>query len=94
MQVAPDPGSKFTWGTWARLFGDGRSQVLLYDVRSDPYALHSLHEEHPELVKKYTEILKKNWMEHRELGKLFTRTSELPLNREQLEILRSLGYIR
>jgi arylsulfatase A-like enzyme len=94
MQIVPDPGSKFTWGTWARLFGGDRPQVLLYDIWNDPYALHSLHEEHPDLVKKYTEILKKKWVEHRELGKLFTRSSELPLNREQLEILRSLGYIR
>jgi arylsulfatase A-like enzyme len=67
--------------------------LLLYDVWNDPYCLHSLHEEHPDLVKKYTMFLQARWKEHRELAKRFTRSSDVPLTPEQLRTLRSLGYI-
>jgi hypothetical protein len=68
--------------------------LLLYDVWNDPYCLHSLHEGHPDLVKKYTKFLQTRWKEHLELGKRFTRSTDVPLTSEQLQTLRALGYIR
>jgi arylsulfatase A-like enzyme len=68
--------------------------LLLYDVWNEPYCLHSLHEEHPDLVKKYTRFLQARWKEHRELGKRFSRSADVPLTPEQLRTLRSLGYIK
>jgi len=72
-----------------------RPALLLYDIWNDPYCLHSLHEERPDLVKKYTDFLEKKWKEHRALAKRFKRAEgELPLTAEQLQTLRALGYIQ
>ena len=68
--------------------------LLLYDVWNDPYCLQSLHEERPDLVKRYTKFLEDKYHEHLSLAKNFSRASEAPLTPEQLETLRSLGYIR
>ncbi len=68
--------------------------LLLYDVWNDPYCLHSLHEERPDLVKKYTKFLEDKWNEHKSLSSNFSRPRDVPLTPEQLETLRSLGYIR
>jgi hypothetical protein len=56
--------------------------------------LHSLHEKRPDLVEKYTKFLEAQWAAHQTLAQLFTRSAESPLTPEQLETLRSLGYIR
>ena len=69
--------------------------LLLYDLWNDPMAMHSLHEERPDLVEKYTEFLEAQWEAHQALAQLFTRSSgEVALTPEQLRTLRSLGYIR
>jgi len=68
--------------------------LLIYDLWNDPYCLHSLHEERPDLVEKYTKLLEEQWEAHQALAKLFSRSSKEPLTPEQLENLRSLGYIR
>jgi len=68
--------------------------LLIYDLWNDPYCLHSLHEERADLVKKYTKFLEEHWEAHQSLAKLFSRSSKEPLTPEQLENLRSLGYIR
>jgi len=68
--------------------------LLLYDIWNDPYCLHSLHEERPDLVKKYTKFLEEKWKEHLSLANNFSRTEEVPLTPEQIETLRSLGYFR
>jgi len=68
--------------------------LLVYDLWNDPYCLHSLHEERPDLVEKYTEFLEAQWEAHQALAKLFSRSSKVPLTPEQLENLRSLGYIK
>jgi arylsulfatase A-like enzyme len=68
--------------------------LLLYDLWNDPLALHPMNDKQPDLVDKYTEFLKKKWEEHRELAKLFSRSGKVPLTPDQLEILRTLGYIR
>jgi arylsulfatase A-like enzyme len=68
--------------------------LLLYDLWDDPECLHSLHEERTDLVEKYTKFLEAQWKVHQTLAKQFTRSEESPLTPEQLETLRSLGYIR
>jgi arylsulfatase A-like enzyme len=70
------------------------ASLMLYDLWNDPYCIHSLHEEQPDLVKKYTRFLQVKWKEHRELAKRFSRSGDVPLTPEQLRTLRSLGYIK
>jgi len=68
--------------------------LLLYDLWNDPYCLHSVHEEHPNLVEKNTAFLTKRFEAHLALGRHFTKSGNAVLTPEQLETLRSLGYIR
>jgi arylsulfatase A-like enzyme len=68
--------------------------LLLYDLWNDPFCLSSVHEEHPELVEHYTAFLEKQWEAHQALAKHFTQEGEVVLTPEQLETLRSLGYIQ
>ena len=68
--------------------------LLVYDLWKDPLCLNSLHEERPDLVEKYTQFLEAQWESHQSLSRLFTPTESLPLTSEQLEALRSLGYIQ
>lgn len=67
--------------------------LLLYDLWEDPNCLKSLHQERPDLVKKYTAFLERQWEAHQSLASQFTRSSETSLTPEQLETLRALGYI-
>jgi arylsulfatase A-like enzyme len=68
--------------------------LLLYDLWNDPYCLHSIHEERPDLVEKYTAFLEAQFEAHQALAKMFTPSEALPLTSQQLEALRALGYIR
>jgi len=68
--------------------------LLVYDLWNDPYCLHSLHEERPDLVEKYAKFLEAQWEAQQALAKLFSRSNKEPLTPEQLENLRALGYIR
>ena len=68
--------------------------LLLYDLWNDPYCLYSVHEEHPDLVEKYTVFLEAQLEAHRALGRLFTPSENVALTPEQLEALRALGYIQ
>jgi arylsulfatase A-like enzyme len=68
--------------------------LLLYDLWNDPYCLSSVHEERPDLVEKYTTFLEKQFEAHLALGQHFTQSEDVVLTSEQLETLRSLGYIR
>jgi hypothetical protein len=68
--------------------------LLLYDLWNDPLCLHSLHEERPDLVEKYTEFLEAQFEAHQALGQLFTPSESVALTPEQLETLRALGYIQ
>ena len=68
--------------------------LLLYDLWNDPMCLDSVHEQHPELVEKYTQLLEDRYAAHRELGERFTRSEGSPLTPEQLRTLQSLGYIQ
>jgi arylsulfatase A-like enzyme len=67
--------------------------LLLYDLWNDPWALWSVHEEHPDLVEKYTEFLEGQWEAHQALAQYFTRPDDVELTPEQLQSLRTLGYI-
>lgn len=68
--------------------------LLLFDLWEDPDALASLHEERPDLVRKYTRLLQYQWRAHQALAARFTRGEETPMSPEQLEALRALGYIQ
>jgi arylsulfatase A-like enzyme len=68
--------------------------LLLYDRWNDPFCLNSVHEEQPDLVEHYTEFLEKQWEAHQALARHFTQEGEVVLTPEQLETLRSLGYIQ
>jgi arylsulfatase A-like enzyme len=79
---APDPKARRPW------------PLLLYDVWADPLALRPVNEVHPDLVDKYTKFLLDQWKDHQALAKQFTPGPKVALTPEQLERLRSLGYIR
>jgi arylsulfatase A-like enzyme len=68
--------------------------VLIYDIWEDPNCLVPLNETRPDLVRKYTEFLEAKWKEHQKLAKSFSISADAPLTPEQIQILRSLGYIR
>ena len=75
--------------------GDRRpAHLLLYDLWNDPQCLNSLHEERPDLVKKYTEFLEAQFAAHQALAQRFTSSGETALTSEQLRTLRALGYIQ
>ncbi len=70
------------------------SPMLLYDLWNDPMALLSLHEERPDLVEKYTAFLEHQFEAHMALSQYFTRSGDVALTPEQLQTLRTLGYIQ
>ncbi len=72
----------------------GPTPLLLYDLWNDPFAVHSLHDERPDLVEKYTKFLEAQWEAHQALAQQFSRSGEVALTPEQLETLRALGYIQ
>jgi arylsulfatase A-like enzyme len=85
----PPPGSRFREGV-----PEETPRLLLYDVWNDPHALHSLHEERPDLVEKYTKFLEAQLADHLALGQRFTRGANAALTADQLRTLRALGYIQ
>ena len=64
--------------------------LLLYDLWDDPHTQHSLHEERPDLVEKYTEFLETQFEANQALAQRFTRSRDFA----QFQALRSLGYIQ
>ncbi|MFH1762932.1 MAG: sulfatase [Gemmatimonadota bacterium] len=89
-------GASLEINPWPSQSPEGQRPVplLLYDLWNDPMCLHSVHEEHPDLVEKYTAFLEAQFEAHLALGQLFTPSEPVPLTPEQLEMLRALGYIR
>jgi arylsulfatase A-like enzyme len=69
-------------------------RLLLYDLWSDPRAFYSVHEEHPDLVEKYTAFLEAQWRAHQALAQQFTRSEDSPMTPEQMRALRALGYVQ
>ncbi|MDX1645020.1 MAG: sulfatase, partial [Thermoanaerobaculia bacterium] len=69
--------------------------LLLFDLWNDPECLTSLHEERPELAERYRRFLQEQLAAHLTLATRFDeRAADSPLTSEQLETLRSLGYIQ
>ena len=85
----PPLGSSFRLGV-----PEETPRLLLYDLRRDPYTLHSVHEEYPELVRQYTRLLEGELRRNRDLARGFTRPDDNALTPDQLETLRALGYIQ
>jgi len=85
----PDANEPANRAMWRR-----PAPLLVYDLWSDPYCLHSLHEERPDLVEKYTAFLQERWEAHQTLATYFTPGENVALTAEQLETLRALGYIQ
>lgn len=81
------------WGNLHRYFPDA-PRLLLYDLWNDPYALHSVNDAHPELVQHYRDVLEAQWQAHRALAQRFGEAGDVSIDPEQLQQLRSLGYIR
>ncbi len=88
LEIKPHPGMRRLW------FGPRPVPLLLYDLWNDPMALWSLHEERPDLVQKYTAFLEEQFEAHLALAQFFTQSGEVELTPEQLQTLRTLGYIR
>jgi arylsulfatase A-like enzyme len=67
---------------------------LIFDLWNDPDCLHSIHEDRPDLVEKYTAFLEAQFEAHLALSKYFAPAETVELTPEQLETLRALGYIQ
>jgi arylsulfatase A-like enzyme len=84
-------------GRWAASLALGKEDqephFFLCDLWDDPYCRQSLHQERPDLVGKYRAILERTLREHLKLAKGYTQSGQGALNAEQLNTLRSLGYI-
>ena len=78
----------------ARPHVSGTPRLLLYDLRSDPFTMKNVNDLYPELVDKYTKLLEEQLEADRVLRQhLGGSSAEVALTPEQLETLRSLGYI-
>jgi arylsulfatase A-like enzyme len=75
---------------------NGRAaRLLLFDLWNDPYVSHSLHEERPDLVEKYTAFLEAVGAANEALARQLTHSGEgAVLTPEQLRTLQALGYIQ
>jgi len=75
---------------------NGRAaRLLLFDLWNDPKLSHSLHEERPDLVEKYTKFLEAERAANEALAQQITGSGEgAVLTPGQLRTLRALGYIR
>ncbi len=93
LQIGPNP--EITVNGWEIPPSSHRPvPLLLFDLWNDPMCIHSLHEERPDLVDKYTAFLEAQFEAHKALGTRFTRGAEVALTPEQLRNLRALGYIQ
>lgn len=82
------------WEAKARFHVDGQPRLLLYDLWDDPFARQNVNERHPELVEKYTRLLEEQWRAHLAMAALYEPGGNVELSAEQIETLRTLGYIR
>ena len=72
-----------------------RERVLVYDLWDDPLLQHPINAERPDLVEKYTELLEAQVEANAALRELIAGGGQsVELRPEQLEQLRTLGYIQ
>ena len=88
LEINPDPDELEDWQRPRPV------PLLLYDLWNDPFCVTSDHEEHPDLVEHYTQFLEAQWEAHQALAQRFTRSGDVVLTPEQLQTLRTLGYIQ
>jgi arylsulfatase A-like enzyme len=69
-------------------------RLLLYDLEADPFATKDVNEQHPELVAKYQSLLEEHWKANQALAQRYLEASDAPVTPEQLEQLKSLGYVQ
>jgi arylsulfatase A-like enzyme len=94
LEINPNPEEQLKWLLMRGSLERRPVPLLLYDLWNDPLTLHSLHEERPDLVEKYTTFLEAQFEAHQSLAQLFTRSEPVALTPEQLRTLRALGYIQ
>jgi arylsulfatase A-like enzyme len=84
-----------TAGGWraARPHRPSTPPLLLYDLKTDPHCLTNVNAEHPEKVARYTEQLRALWSANQALAKRFDRAEPSVVGDEQIEALRTLGYV-
>ena len=77
---------------WNTHIPDERPEYELYDHVNDPINMKDVAADHPEVVERLAEYLK-NWHESALAAKLDTEAAAEDMSPEELEKLRSLGYI-
>jgi arylsulfatase A-like enzyme len=84
-----------TAGGWraARPHRASTPPLLLYDIEADPHCLTNVNAQHPDKVLRYAEQLRALWSEHAALAKRFDRVAPGTAGEDQLEALRTLGYL-
>ncbi len=85
MRIGPPPERESDRWPWP---------VIVYDLWKDPLAVMPINEQRPDLVKKYSDFLEAARKDHQALATRFTPGARVALTPEQLERLRTLGYIR
>ena len=81
------------WGAFHEYYPEV-PRLLLYDLQADPFATRAVNESHPELVERYRARLLELWRAHRALSGRFQEAGDVELTPEQLDQLRTLGYIQ
>ena len=81
------------WGAVHPFFPDV-PRLLLYDLWDDPWVLHAVNDQHPDLVKKYEQLLRQHWELQQALATKFRDAGDAALAPDQLKALQQLGYIR
>ena len=77
---------------WNTRIPDERPEYELYDHRLDPLNLHDVAADHPEIVERMAAYLER-WHEAALAAKLETVEATEEMSPQELEKLRSLGYI-
>jgi hypothetical protein len=87
--------SLVTAGGWraARPHRPTTPRLLLYDLESDPFCTKSVHAQHPERIARYTAQLEALWLDHQKLAEQFEAGGDVKAGQEQIEALRTLGYV-
>jgi arylsulfatase A-like enzyme len=84
-----------TAGGWraARPHRPETPRLLLYDLKADPFCTTNVNAAHPARVQAYTTQLQAVWAEHVALASQFEAPSQGKAGYDQIEALRTLGYL-